>query len=179
MGRAQRNPSKAEHRTLPHNAPRFQACGRPSFKAKRSPACGRRGPFHGGKGPKTPRAGRTSVRLLPHRSAALLGKRRPAPNSHVHVLQTPAPFPCGCLRCSPCSTARCRTRPRIHALRPGLSVLSHGYNAFVCCGELDSVRKGASPESRSEEHTSELQSLMRISYAVFCLKKKRNNTKHK
>src|SRR3546814_1272435 len=36
--------------------------------------------------------------------------------------------------------------------------------------------------SRSEEHTSELQSLMRISYAVFCLKKKKNkqhkNTKH-
>src|SRR3546814_4931749 len=28
---------------------------------------------------------------------------------------------------------------------------------------------------RSEEHTSELQSLMRISYAVFCLKKKNNN----
>src|SRR3546814_5025660 len=32
---------------------------------------------------------------------------------------------------------------------------------------------------RSEEHTSELQSLMRISYAVFCLKKKNNNTKIK
>src|SRR3546814_10293229 len=31
---------------------------------------------------------------------------------------------------------------------------------------------------RSEEHTSELQSLMRISYAVFCLKKKNNNSKH-
>src|SRR3546814_5537413 len=30
---------------------------------------------------------------------------------------------------------------------------------------------------RSEEHTSELQSLMRISYAVFCLKKKNNNKK--
>src|SRR3546814_11215225 len=30
----------------------------------------------------------------------------------------------------------------------------------------------ASPPARSEEHTSELQSLMRISYAVFCLKKK-------
>src|SRR3546814_2679522 len=30
--------------------------------------------------------------------------------------------------------------------------------------------------SRSEEHTSELQSLMRISYAVFCLKKKKTNT---
>src|SRR3546814_6622939 len=32
-----------------------------------------------------------------------------------------------------------------------------------------------SHEARSEEHTSELQSLMRISYAVFCLKQKNNN----
>src|SRR3546814_4936831 len=32
--------------------------------------------------------------------------------------------------------------------------------------------RGAVPQARSEEHTSELQSLMRISYAVFCLKKK-------
>src|SRR3546814_6799322 len=32
--------------------------------------------------------------------------------------------------------------------------------------------------SRSEEHTSELQSLMRISYAVFCLKKKNTKTTH-
>src|SRR3546814_5233979 len=31
-------------------------------------------------------------------------------------------------------------------------------------------------ETRSEEHTSELQSLMRISYAVFCLKKKKHST---
>src|SRR3546814_2561776 len=31
---------------------------------------------------------------------------------------------------------------------------------------------------RSEEHTSELQSLMRISYAVFCLKKKKTNNQH-
>src|SRR3546814_7290633 len=35
--------------------------------------------------------------------------------------------------------------------------------------------RGAALETRSEEHTSELQSLMRISYAVFCLKKKKNN----
>src|SRR3546814_4417276 len=34
------------------------------------------------------------------------------------------------------------------------------------------------PVGRSEEHTSELQSLMRISYAVFCLKKKNNTTKN-
>src|SRR3546814_10889369 len=33
------------------------------------------------------------------------------------------------------------------------------------------------PRFRSEEHTSELQSLMRISYAVFCLKKKKNTKK--
>src|SRR3546814_6855389 len=36
-------------------------------------------------------------------------------------------------------------------------------------------RPRRSPPSRSEEHTSELQSLMRISYAVFCLKKKMLN----
>src|SRR3546814_8668704 len=35
---------------------------------------------------------------------------------------------------------------------------------------------GAKSRRRSEEHTSELQSLMRISYAVFCLKKKKNYT---
>src|SRR3546814_3295957 len=34
---------------------------------------------------------------------------------------------------------------------------------------------GAAVVFRSEEHTSELQSLMRISYAVFCLKKKKHN----
>src|SRR3546814_1817726 len=33
-------------------------------------------------------------------------------------------------------------------------------------------------QSRSEEHTSELQSLMRISYAVFCLKKKKKRQRH-
>src|SRR3546814_9610975 len=37
--------------------------------------------------------------------------------------------------------------------------------------------EGAEP--RSEEHTSELQSLMRISYAVFCLKKKNKQTKQR
>src|SRR3546814_3970812 len=36
----------------------------------------------------------------------------------------------------------------------------------------------AVPPHRSEEHTSELQSLMRISYAVFCLKKKTTNNTH-
>src|SRR3546814_8370448 len=38
------------------------------------------------------------------------------------------------------------------------------------------ARPPAVAEPRSEEHTSELQSLMRISYAVFCLKKKNTST---
>src|SRR3546814_2611576 len=38
------------------------------------------------------------------------------------------------------------------------------------------VHDRAATGQRSEEHTSELQSLMRISYAVFCLKKKKKNT---
>src|SRR3546814_3202256 len=38
---------------------------------------------------------------------------------------------------------------------------------------------GLEPATRSEEHTSELQSLMRISYAVFCLKKKKKIEHHK
>src|SRR3546814_1342969 len=40
-------------------------------------------------------------------------------------------------------------------------------------------KRGGEQSTRSEEHTSELQSLMRISYAVFCLKKKTNLQKHK
>src|SRR3546814_5034840 len=39
-----------------------------------------------------------------------------------------------------------------------------------------SIVTGLRPDHRSEEHTSELQSLMRISYAVFCLKKKKTTT---
>src|SRR3546814_3468445 len=43
-------------------------------------------------------------------------------------------------------------------------------HAFQNDGDL--IGRSATDEARSEEHTSELQSLMRISYAVFCLKKK-------
>src|SRR3546814_4153482 len=39
--------------------------------------------------------------------------------------------------------------------------------------ETFGIASDGSPLTRSEEHTSELQSLMRISYAVFCLKKKK------
>src|SRR3546814_2092828 len=46
-------------------------------------------------------------------------------------------------------------------------------------GELDAMTafmQGKLKVERSEEHTSELQSLMRISYAVFCLKKKKSTS---
>src|SRR3546814_7238082 len=41
------------------------------------------------------------------------------------------------------------------------------------------IARYALPGLRSEEHTSELQSLMRISYAVFCLKNKKDRNKNK
>src|SRR3546814_4605260 len=44
-------------------------------------------------------------------------------------------------------------------------------NAFGPAAACATIRR-----TRSEEHTSELQSLMRISYAVFCLKKKKHTT---
>src|SRR3546814_6771368 len=44
--------------------------------------------------------------------------------------------------------------------------------------EHDKVQAGLWTRKRSEEHTSELQSLMRISYAVFCLKKKKTINQH-
>src|SRR3546814_9913092 len=50
-------------------------------------------------------------------------------------------------------------------------------NAAVHWHVVDQLIEIMSPAfARSEEHTSELQSLMRISYAVFCLKKKRRHT---
>src|SRR3546814_7055781 len=49
-------------------------------------------------------------------------------------------------------------------LRDGMNLVAKEY---VACQD---------PEDRSEEHTSGLQSLMRISYAVFCLKTKKNKT---
>src|SRR3546814_2434331 len=44
--------------------------------------------------------------------------------------------------------------------------------------EVPQAESGAGHPARSEEHTSELQSLMRISYAVFCLKKKKQYTEY-
>src|SRR3546814_9700133 len=56
----------------------------------------------------------------------------------------------------------------LHASRSSIASWQNGARSIT-------ARTQALAE-RSEEHTSELQSLMRISYAVFCLKKKTNNT---
>src|SRR3546814_1108320 len=50
--------------------------------------------------------------------------------------------------------------------------LIHGGLRYLEHYEFGLVREALKERERSEEHTSELQSLMRISYAVFCLKKK-------
>src|SRR3546814_7440538 len=52
-----------------------------------------------------------------------------------------------------------------------------GQRQCMCLHLLQRRRQKVGAVVRSEEHTSELQSLMRISYAVFCLKKKKK--KHK
>src|SRR3546814_3357380 len=66
-----------------------------------------------------------------------------------------------------------RVRTRLVAGEfPGLPVAGR---RFVAAELARTPFADPQPSVRSEEHTSELQSLMRISYAVFCLKKKINN----
>src|SRR3546814_4255821 len=77
-------------------------------------------------------------------------------------------------------------RPLVQHAANTLSPIPFGRHIAVCSSSLpvDFAALGFDvawlrPGERSEEHTSELQSLMRISYAVFCLKKKnhqKNNT---
>src|SRR3546814_9027023 len=84
-----------------------------------------------------------------------------------------------------CSVLRrldCYRPGRIHIIGEQASVRAFGnrpanvdglgFRANYCAFTAATINA-----SRSEEHTSELQSLMRISYAVFCLKKKKNNNR--
>src|SRR3546814_1474351 len=82
--------------------------------------------------------------------------------------------PCGC--CASWSDAvggsgALRTRRRVRRHRPVR--LAAAGQAGHQGGADRAADAGRSAVLRSEEHTSELQSLMRISYAVFCLKKKK------
>src|SRR3546814_5615116 len=84
--------------------------------------------------------------------------RRPPGSTRTHTL-----FPYTTLFRSP--RRRFRRPDRRGALR-------------LCRADRRDRAAVADPRRRSEEHTSELQSLMRNSYAVFCLKKKQRDKKH-
>src|SRR3546814_4392527 len=78
---------------------------------------------------------------------------------------------------SPAMAARTETALRVgRHFRSHLSFLiASPYQQFIASDPFGGMYL-AREQLRSEEHTSELQSLMRISYAVFCLKKKKNTT---
>src|SRR3546814_8218665 len=80
-------------------------------------------------------------------------------------------FAYGSRRTSTAATATICTRLTIMLARCSRAKLACASASPASFRGLSTSRRG----SRSEEHTSELQSLMRISYAVFCLKKKKTN----
>src|SRR3546814_5895389 len=65
----------------------------------------------------------------------------------------------------------CAGRSAADSSRPVVRLERRGYRKYGSAGQA--------ADDRSEEHTSELQSLMRTSYAVFCLKKKNETNKTK
>src|SRR3546814_10241524 len=77
-------------------------------------------------------------------------------------------------KCAVCTAFPPRSAPRTHTTKH----LQAAYTWVCSTSSRTSTHQALALKARgrrSEEHTSELQSLMRISYAVFCLKK---NTKH-
>src|SRR3546814_2916404 len=88
----------------------------------------------------------------------MCGKCRPFPPFPLRDTEAATPVPCG--------SAACHRRPSCRRL-------------ILCVPESRAYPAASNGERpaipRSEEHTSELQSLMRISYAVFCLKKKKQH----
>src|SRR3546814_4210355 len=109
----------------------------------------------------------------------------PLPNNDTYGAHTAR---CCGERCSRCASfrhsARCGRDGCPAALGPSCGVPDEVHRACTeqtaLHGSMLSTREQLSEAmgdrrwTRSEEHTSELQSLMRISYAVFCLKKKKN-----
>src|SRR3546814_6606653 len=87
----------------------------------------------------------------------------------------PAAMPAGRARGS---ARRLDDRPEIRGLQAGAAdqgAIDFGKaENLLCVGRLYRSPVEDAEGCRSEEHTSELQSLMRISYAVFCLNKKKN-----
>src|SRR3546814_2634236 len=76
--------------------------------------------------------------------------------------------------CAPAAADRCCRSGYIHAAGRGLCRrLGHALGRTAPADP--GIGAGAGRQDRSEEHTSELQSLMRIPYAVFCLNKKKTH----
>src|SRR3546814_1323069 len=83
------------------------------------------------------------------------------------LAQVPEPLPPEAVEALPVATAPAQVPPPAEI--DGVPALTRA--------DAEAWLDGFMPYAlRSEEHTSELQSLMRISYAVFCLKKKNNKT---
>src|SRR3546814_9832346 len=90
------------------------------------------------------------------------------PSRRISLVQMLSPVPAGCITtCTGCWMM-------IGAGEDGRICLTAGSASTRCTATLllPSSSCALASKSRSEEHTSELQSLMRISYAVFCLKNK-------
>src|SRR3546814_6765200 len=75
-------------------------------------------------------------------------------------------------RQAPLRTGGAASIDRGKSMTYGISGMAAGRAAWRALFVLIACATLAGTATRSEEHTSELQSLMRISYAVFCLKKK-------
>src|SRR3546814_2734409 len=105
-------------------------------------------------------------------SGCLLIPRGPCPRMTIHVAQADTARPMASARQAGRFAA---AQPRVGAsppLRKACLVAGRRPPGLPAAGILV-----APPPLRSEEHTSELQSLMRISYAVFCLKKKKQHNR--
>src|SRR3546814_5413984 len=107
----------------------------------------------------------------PFRSSRLIGaERQPTSDCRQSLQQSLLMLPSGNLSIlilSPGCTPRCC----MNSLRSVICPLEVKVYAFIAALLRPKFVRGNHLKVRSEEHTSELQSLMRISYAVFCLKK--------
>src|SRR3546814_10263985 len=107
---------------------------------------------------------------------------RPAPDEHPYPVIRPRPV----CRLAALAAPRAGGAAGRAARRAGCATAvdaagAHRTDRRLCGDDADTGGGAVAADGRSvlrsEEHTSELQSLMRISYAVFCLKKKQNQQK--
>src|SRR3546814_2311457 len=80
-------------------------------------------------------------------------------------------------RCEPVLRDFRAARDENFAIASGTKIQFDEFSCTLAQSPADIVARNDKIVARSEEHTSELQSLMRRSYAFFCLKKKKNNQK--